>query len=218
VLLVDDAVAPLGVLAVAPGRALAEARLDAGLQRLTVELADCPGACPVELRFDRELAADADRRPRSARIYGAWCEGPAFDVPAYAFSPGLPSSAAGRGVRLEGFYPPERFTKTEVPGAWTSGDARADFYAGTGRVEVTLAQPPPRDPTVTLQTDAGSWTVRAGAAPTTHIVDIDGDDERAWLRIVGEARVPAHDNPQSNDQRPLGPIVFSIAYVPADDA
>lgn len=212
-LLVPAELAPQTVKVEVAGAPVMTTELAAGMQVLRVPTG-CATLCPVRLDFGRAVTSTADRRELTARLHGAWCEGPDFPVPAHAWSPGLPREAAARGVALTGFYGAERFVRGTRPGAWTGGQARAEFPAGPGTLTVTLANPPPRRSQVTLRTDAETRVVEVDGKPSTHTIAVAGAGGRAWLEIEGDVNVPAAADPSRRDRRALGQTVLEVAYAP----
>jgi hypothetical protein len=212
-LVVPQEVAPLTVTVTVEEAVRLRSTLAAGPQVLRAPTG-CVSLCAVKIEFDKTITAAKDQRALSARLYGAWNEGPLFKTPAYTWSPGLPREAAARGVVFFGFYGPEKFLKGTRPGAWTTGLARAEFPAGPGRVGVTLANPPPRAGLVTLRSDLEARTVAVTGQPSTHWIAVGGAQGRAWIEIEGAVNVPAVADPTKKDTRPLGQTVLELRYEP----
>lgn len=189
--------------------------LQPGLQLVRVPTR-CETACRVALAFSGRTTGRNDGRELAARLYGAWCEGDAFPVPANAWSPGKRLHAAAHGVVLTGVYNPEIFGKGERPGAWTNGRLRAEFPAGPGTLAITLANPTPRDANVTLRTDAEERTVEVTSKMSTHEITVAGVNGRAFLEIDGDTRVPAEVDATKTDRRVLGQVLVEVRFTPRE--
>ena len=214
-LMVPPELAPMTLRAHAGDAETTSISLEGGVQVVRVPVG-CPGACRVELLFDRRLVTQADDRELSARLYGAWCEGAAFPVPANAWSPGKRLHAAAHGVVLSGVYNPEIFGRGERPGAWTNGRVRAEFPAGPGTLAITLANPSPRDPKVTLRTDAEERVVDVTSKMSTHEIAVGGANGHAFLEITGDTRVPTEVDPAKTDKRTLGQVLIEVRFTPSE--
>jgi hypothetical protein len=105
---------------------------------------------------------------------------------------------------------PEVFTDAELPGAWTRGDSGIELPVSDGAVELTLAQPPPRDPVVHIETGAGITRVELSPEPRTVRVELGG---RSEVRIRSETRAPASYTEGNEDRRRLGAILFRVRRV-----
>ncbi len=215
VLVVSRELAPLQLQARVGDADAVVMTLAGGLQVVRIPTT-CPTACRVELAFGDRIAAETDARELSARLYGAWCEGEDFPVPAHAWSPGKRLHAAAHGVVLEGAYNPEIFGKGERPGAWTNGKLRAEFPAGPGTLAITLANPSPREPKVVLRTDAEERAVEVTSKMSTHEIAVTGANGRAFLEIEGDTRVPAEVDPAKSDERVLGQVLIEVRFTPSE--
>ena len=174
----------------------------------------CTTACRVELAFSDRLVGKGDARELSARLYRAWCEGAAFPVPAAAWGPGKRRQASLHGVVITGVYNPENFGSDQRPGAWTNGRMRAEFPARAGTLAITLGNPSPREPKVTLRTDAEERVVDVTGKMSTHEIAVAGADGRAFVEITGDTRIPAAEDPTRTDNRTLGQMLIEVRFTP----
>ena len=214
VLWVDGRRSPAPISAEVAGRKALVQTLQVGATAVEIPLSHCrpDSPCPVTLEFSKAVRPPNDPRLLSARLYGAWAQGPGLPIAAARFGPGQPLAAMAHGVELSGFFPSERFGPHHRPGAWTRGDASLRFPAVAGTVSITLAQPPPRDPTVRLATNAEQQTVRVKGRPRTFTMRVAAADGFAEVRVRGATHRPADHG--SRDRRDLGPIVFEVDYRP----
>ena len=210
---VDGLHGPL-VLEVRSGSdSLLHRRLELGSRLVRVPMADCGKRCRVQLDL-RRPGYPASEPTLTARVYGAWSEGPGLERrQAFKASPGRPLEALGKGVEFSGFHLPEIF-RDEMPGAWTNGRGSLSFPGGPGTLRVTLAQPPPRYRSVSLRTATHSYEVEAGAVPTTHQIRSESHSGRVELEIAGATHNPNRLSPDASDNRELGPILFHIVFIP----
>jgi len=218
VLEVDKRRAPLVFKASIAKEIRLRQRLDAGHHRISIPSDNCSSPCIINIQFDKALKAPNEGRRLSARLYGAWVTGPGRVAYAQRWNPGQPLLTMARGVVIErGVHGPETFTAQNQPGSWLDDHAKVNFPAVPGTLHLTLAVPPPRDQTVTLETSGHRQTIDATGEPTSFSIEVDAPDGQDFLRVTSHALIPADSDPKSRDYRRLGALLFDVLLEPASE-
>jgi hypothetical protein len=194
---------------------LPRTELTKGPHTLRIPLRDCEEGCAVQLSLPDARALDNDRRRLSLRVEAAWSEGPAIRGAYQRWSPADPASLRDAGVVVDGTWNPETFG--ERRGTWTRARFVATFPAGPGKLVVQLARPPHTPGNVVLETEADRVEVDVGREVTAVEVRVDPLQGSSRLEIRTPVFVPRDVDPQSNDARELGVILFDVEYVPDGD-
>ena len=198
-------------LEVAQGAARRSLTCGAGVEVFRIALDGSPA--PVELTL---TAPAGEAGPVAVDLLAAWCEGEGFAPGAYATSPGSPRAAARAGVRLEGFYGPERFAPAGEAGAWTGSNARLVLPAAPGVLTFRLMAPSPRARAVTLDAEGQKVQLVVGSAPVTPLLPVTGGAGSVVVEIESDVFVPSALEGSSRDTRVLGVVVLEVAFTPAD--
>lgn len=188
--------------------------LGAGLHRLSIPLEDCAlerSGCEVDLGMANAKRIDGDGRVLSVRLLGAWVDGPGVTAAPQLVTPGQPGRVAAADMKLEGFYPPDRFVDDTRYGAWSGSFAVVQARAEPGTMRFELARPKDVSGPVEIVSGEGRWSFDVVSEPTWYEIEIGASDGYAFVTL----NAPTF-SPGNGDERSLGLIVLGIETRPAE--